>query len=83
MPVSDHSPFIRVANALLNAFAYRNMSSAAKSAQYVRQPSGYFVGFNSGFKVTKILKKRRAADNKGVRNTIYRYLQRWRACVGR
>jgi len=47
------------------------MSTAAKSTQqYVRQPSGYFVGFNSGFKVTKILKKRRAADNKGVRHQI-------------
>ena len=46
------------------------MSTAAKSAQYVRQPTGYFVGYNSGFKVTKIVKKRRAADSKGVRNTI-------------
>jgi large subunit ribosomal protein L36e len=42
------------------------MSTAAKSSgQFVRQPSGYFVGFNNGFKVTKILKKKRAADRKG------------------
>jgi hypothetical protein len=46
------------------------MSAAAKAPQFVRQPSGYFVGFNSGFKVTKILKKRRAADKKGVRYLI-------------
>lgn len=44
------------------------MSTAAKSASpYVRQPSGYFVGYNSGFKVTRILKARRIADKKGVR----------------
>ena len=51
------------------------MSAAAKAPQFVRQPSGYFVGFNSGFKVTKVLKKRRAADSKGVRLWIYAHNQ--------
>lgn len=44
------------------------MSAAAKSAApFVRQPTGYFVGFNDGFKVTRIVKRRRAVDAKGVR----------------
>ena len=44
------------------------MSAAAKSTTpYVRQPSGYFVGFNDGFKVKRIVKRRRIADSKGVR----------------
>lgn len=43
------------------------MSAAAKSAQYVRQPSGYFIGHNAGFKITRIVKTKRIADKKGVR----------------
>ena len=58
------------------------MSTAAKSGQYVRQPSGYFVGFNNGFKVTKILKKRRAADNKGVRDLLPLKIRRMLAIHG-
>lgn len=42
------------------------MSEAGKKVRVAVQPSGYFVGKNSGFKVTRIVKKRRVASSKGV-----------------
>ena len=66
-PQSVHIVTLIVSYILFRESAAKQEMSSASKTPYVAQNSGYFVGFRNGFKVTKILKHRRAAHTKGVR----------------